>query len=226
MPPEISAPPPSADDPTPDSARPLRRTGEHRARLGGRSERVVRSVLEAAVGEIARVGYVALRVDDVATQAGVNKTTIYRRWPTKPELVAAALRSLMGAQSDTPDTGALRTDLAVLVKRFVAKACRVEGQTVMRMFSLEKHHPEVAEIARELRGEHLAPWEEVVRRAIHRGEIPEGSDSPLIVETLSGAVFSKLNRQREEVDDDYAFALIDLVLAGARAGGAIRGARA
>jgi AcrR family transcriptional regulator len=220
--PETDAP---ASEPTPDSTRPLRRTGEHRARVGGRSERVVRSVLEAAVAEIARVGYVALRVDDVATAAGVNKTTVYRRWPTKPELVSAALRSLMGAQSEAPDTGALRGDLILLMRAFVAKACRADGQTVTRMISLEKHHPEVAEIARVLRAEHLATWEEVVRRAIRRGEIPEGSDVHLIVDTLSGAVFSKLNRLREEVDDDYLFALIDLIVVGARAGGAIRRTR-
>src|SRR6185437_8842867 len=136
-------PPTSADDSAPESAKRLRRTGERRARLGGRSERVVRSVLEAAVAEIARVGYVALRVDDVASRAGVNKTTIYRRWPTKPELVTAALRTIVGDQPETPDTGALRSDLIVLLRRFVIKACRTEGQTMMRMFSLEKHHPEV-----------------------------------------------------------------------------------
>ena len=61
-----------------------------------------------------------------------------------------------------------------------------------------------------------------MRRAIRRGEIPEGSDPQLIVETLSGTVFYKLNRERDQVDDGYLFALIDLVLAGARAGGAVR----
>jgi AcrR family transcriptional regulator len=214
-------PPTGDDDLTPESTRRLRRTGERRARIGGRSERVVRSVLEAAVAEIARVGYGALRIDDVATRAGVNKTTVYRRWPTKPELVTAALRTIVD-RPETPDTGTLRGDLIVLLRRFVIKACRTDGQTMMRMFSLEKHHPEVAEIARTLRAEHLAPWEEVVSRAVRRGEIPEGSDLKLILDTLSGTVFSKLNRGLDEVDDTYLFAVIDLVLAGVRSGGAIR----
>ena len=61
-----------------------RRTGEHAPRVGGRSERVVRDVLDASAKELARVGYAALRMDDVAAAAGVNKTTVYRRWPTKP----------------------------------------------------------------------------------------------------------------------------------------------
>src|SRR5689334_5086908 len=86
-----------------------RRTGRHHARVGGRSERVVRDVLTAAVAELARVGYVALRVEDVAAGAGVNKTTVYRRWPTKAALVTAALRTT--DEPELPETGALRQDL-------------------------------------------------------------------------------------------------------------------
>src|SRR4051794_11893312 len=49
------------------------------ARIGGRSERVVRDVLRAAIVTLGRSGYGALRVEDVAESAGVNKTTVYRR---------------------------------------------------------------------------------------------------------------------------------------------------
>ena len=65
-----------------------------------------------------------------------------------------------------------------------------------------------------------------MRRAIARGEIPEGSDPRIIVDTLSGALFWKMNRKGERVDDGYLSALIALVAARARAGGAIPGGRA
>src|SRR5512138_898011 len=84
-----------------------RRTGVRAARVGGRSERVVRDVLAAAAAEMARVGYVALRVEDVAARAGVNKTTVYRRWPTKADLVRDVLCGLGGDQHEAPDTGSL-----------------------------------------------------------------------------------------------------------------------
>jgi AcrR family transcriptional regulator len=203
-----------------------RQAAEPRQRVGGRSERVVRAVLEAAVGELARVGYAALRVDDVAAGAGVNKTTVYRRWPTKPELVGAALRSLAGALGEAPDTGALRSDLVLLMRAYAAKACRTEGQTISRMLLLEQDEPEVAEIVRTLRADFRAPWEEAVDRAIARGEIPAGSDRRLVVDTLMGAAHTKLYRLREPVEDGDLLALIDLVLAGAKAGGAVRGAPA
>lgn len=66
-----------------------RRTG--RVRTGGRAEQVVQRVFATTLAELSRVGYQAMRVDDVAERSGVNKTTIYRRWPTKAQLVTAAM---------------------------------------------------------------------------------------------------------------------------------------
>src|SRR5882757_10372604 len=63
-------------------------------RVKGRAARVVSDVLIATAEELSRVGYSSLRVEDVAARSGVNKTTIYRRWPTKPELVGAAVMSI------------------------------------------------------------------------------------------------------------------------------------
>ena len=67
--------------------RSTRRTEGIRSR--GRSARVVQEVLTATAEELGRSGYAALRIEDVAERAGVNKTTIYRRWPTKAALVKA-----------------------------------------------------------------------------------------------------------------------------------------
>src|SRR6185295_9319184 len=98
-----------------------RRTGEHAARVGGRSERVVRDVLDASAKELARVGYAALRMDDVAAAAGVNKTTVYRRWPTKSDLVRATFESLAQGPIATPAMGSIREDLQSLLAAFVAR---------------------------------------------------------------------------------------------------------
>ena len=70
------------------------------ARVGGRSARVVADVLRVTLELIGEHGFAGLRVEDVAARAGVNKTTIYRRWPTRADLVVAALIELA-----TPPTG-------------------------------------------------------------------------------------------------------------------------
>src|SRR5438105_12835542 len=97
-----------------------RRTGERHARTGGRSARVVASILAATVAELARSGYASFRIDEVAARAGVNKTTIYRRWPTKAELVRAALMA-SDDPGPPPSTGAVRSDLLALLRATIAR---------------------------------------------------------------------------------------------------------
>jgi AcrR family transcriptional regulator len=184
----------------------------------------VRDVTRATASELARVGYAALRVEDVAALAGVNKTTIYRRWPTKADLVDATLRALKGPVLDLPDLGSLRLDLLALLREAVANACTTDGQSVHRMITLEIAHPEVASIARTLRAEYVAPWIAVISRAMTRGELPEGSDPRLVVEMLMGPVFSMLRRQ-EPVDDEFLAAVVNMVVTGAKGGGALRAGR-
>src|SRR3984885_1261290 len=109
------------------AAQPTATTASHPARAiraglprrGGRSARVVAEVLRATAEELARVGYAALRMEDVARAAGVNKTTVYRRWPTKMRLVAEAMRHERERRSVAPDTGSLREDLRVMLTALV-----------------------------------------------------------------------------------------------------------
>ncbi|MBE2250436.1 MAG: helix-turn-helix transcriptional regulator [Myxococcus sp.] len=59
-------------------------------------------------------GLERLSVPEVAERAGLNKTSVYRRWPTKQHLVKAALQQSMEATTRPPETGALGSDLASL----------------------------------------------------------------------------------------------------------------
>jgi len=206
-----------------DAQQPKRRTGEHAARIGGRSERVVRDVLAAAAQELSRCGYAALRMEDVAGAAGVNKTTVYRRWPTKLELVRATLRSLNETPSAAPDLGSIRADLRSLIDGFVARMNSTEKRCIARMISAEMDQPEVQELVRALRAEHLIPWQAVITRSIERGELPARSDARLIVDVVLGTVMSGVLRFQAEREPGYLEAVVDLVVAGAKCGGAVRG---
>ena len=198
-----------------------------RRRLGGRSERVVNDVLRATAGEIARVGYGALRVEDVAAIANVNKTTIYRRWPTKPELVAAAVRALADAPKPLPDSGDLRADLLELLARALRRAATPEGQAVVRMLIHELDHPEVAAVVRTLRAESRKPWLAVLDRAVTRRDLAVGTDTHLVADTILNVLVSRrVHRKYDQLSEAYFVAMIDLVLTGARHGGATRQAQA
>ncbi|APR82369.1 Transcriptional regulator, TetR family protein [Minicystis rosea] len=180
----------------------------------------MRDVIDATVRELARVGYAALRMEDVAAVAGVNKTTVYRRWATKSDLVTAALTARALPDFEMPDTGALRTDLLALLRPFVARVSKPEGRALARMMLMEMDHPDVAALSRGFREKRLTLWVDIVHRAVKRGELPAGSEPRLLVDILMGTVMTRV-RCNEKVDDDYLHAVIELVVLGAQHGGAI-----
>jgi AcrR family transcriptional regulator len=79
-------------------------------RVDPRIARSRRTVLEAAVAQLAEVGYGAFTIDSVARRSGVARSTIYRLWPGRAELIGAALDTL-NVQPDEPvDTPAQARD--------------------------------------------------------------------------------------------------------------------
>src|SRR6185312_2142551 len=87
----------------------------------GGSEEIVRAILDATLVQLEARGFAELRVDDVARAAGVNKTSVYRRWPSKAELVLAALRNRSEDEPTFVETGELRRDLFELLTVKAAK---------------------------------------------------------------------------------------------------------
>jgi AcrR family transcriptional regulator len=185
------------------------------ARTGGRSQRVVAAVLKVAAEEVTRAGYAGLRVERVAELAGVNKTTVYRRWPTKADLVEAAMRDFLGQREPLPDTGAVRSDLVVMARRALAVAGAPEGRAFMRLIAVESGDPEVTALARTLRSSMLEHRVEIIERAKRRGELPPEVDARVLVDAIFVPLLTRAGRYQEEVDAATAEAFIDLVLAGA-----------
>jgi len=185
-------------------------------RPGGRSRRVVEDILRATAEEIGRAGYAELRIEDVAARSGVNKTTIYRRWPRKSDLVAATLIHL-GASDPPPDTGSLRGDLVETVRRAIAFKETALGGGIMRMVTTERADPEVEAVLRAIREDQRGKRRRIVARAIDRGELPAGVDIDTFIETIFATIYGRWHRG-EPIDLDFAARVIDLVTAGARAG--------
>src|SRR5688500_16093589 len=145
--------------------------------LGGRSERVVRSVLDAAMAELAHSGYGGFRMDEVVAMADVNKTTIYRRWPSRAALVTALVERMREPlrERPLPDTGELERDLVEAFTRRAAVGRNVEGRAWARLVE-ERHDPEVEAIIGAVVDKRRGEWRSMVTRAIDRGEVPPGTD--------------------------------------------------
>src|SRR5882724_574416 len=181
----------------------------------GRGSRVIERVLAATLRELARIGYGALSIEEVAAAAGVNKTTVYRRWPTRAALVRAALGSVSEQVTCNPNTGSLRTDLLGMAQSIIAFASSPEGQSVIRMVFAEGMEPELARIASSLRREHDAVPKAMIEEAVKRGELSKGADALLLMETLFGSIVHRMFLSQQRVDGPFLAGLIDLLLLGA-----------
>jgi len=182
-------------------------------RPGGRSARVVRDVLAAAIDVFAERGYAGLSFEEVAVRAGVNKTTVYRRWATKSDLFKAALIELR-ENNEVPDTGSLRADLLAILERFVKKLSLPRGRTVARAILIGASEPELAAIVSDLRREQPAIPTVIFDRAIERGELPKHVDRMLLAEALMGPIQSRLLWKGLETSPTWIASLFDLCLHG------------
>jgi AcrR family transcriptional regulator len=152
-----------------------------------RGEELVANVMKATLAEVARVGLEHLSIEGVAARANVNKTTIYRRWPTPHALARAALVCAAESSSDPPDTGTLRGDLRAFAREFRRIASMPDMQTIMRMRWAGDAKGPMATLMRGIQEKKHAQWKLMLRRAVDRRELPEGIDLDLVHEIVVGA---------------------------------------
>jgi AcrR family transcriptional regulator len=191
--------------------------------LGGRSDEVVRHVLDAALVELACSGYAQFRMDEVAARAEVNRTTIYRRWPNRAALVTAVVDRLRTPlrRNRLPDSGALQQDLIEAFARRWTFGRQVEARAWGRLLD-ERSNPEVERIVGQAVDERSAEWRYMVTRSIERQELPAGTDEQLLLDFVRAIVDS---RRAQPLDAKWLSAAVRTVVAGARAGMLIRAGR-
>lgn len=198
-------------------AEPQTRVGEQRP--GGRAARVRVAVLRAAAELLTEVGYDAMKVEEVATRAGVHKTTVYRRWPTKSELVADAVRVNSERNVPIPDTGTVLGDLQEFATDIVANIGSTGGgRRTKSIVAAATSSEALAAGMHSFWAERLALSALIVDRAVERGELPRSSDANLIIETLIGPLWVRLLLTGEPITDELAHSVAALVAAGASAG--------
>jgi AcrR family transcriptional regulator len=181
-----------------------------------RGESVVRDVLDAVREEIASVGFSAMRIENVALRAEVAKTTIYRRWPKKEDLLFELLQSMTSASGEIPESGSLRTDLLAIARHLRGVMTSADGQAVARVLIAERSDPEVQRVIAHIRQEKMAVPMQIVTRARERGEIGATVDAELLLTTLAGSIHHRVFVLSEELSDAYLEALVDLLFSGVR----------
>jgi AcrR family transcriptional regulator len=176
-------------------------------------------VLTATEDLLAAGGYDALRVEDVATRAGVHKTTVYRRWPTKAALVMAVLDGRSAERVPVPDTGSLEGDLRQFARSIVGNLTTAGGQTLTRtLVAAADSSPELRSAAAGFWDRRFGLASEMVVRAVARGDVPESTDAGALIETLIGPLYVRALLTDVALDAELADRVAHVAAAAARGG--------
>ncbi|CAN3130467.1 TetR/AcrR family transcriptional regulator [Mycobacterium sp. smrl_JER01] len=188
-------------------------------RTGGRSARVRRAILDAAFAELTGSGYPSLNVEAVAARAGVNKTTVYRRWPTLDDLLVDALTQWSTQVLPAPDTGAIDTDLRALGSELADVLNGGVGRQVAAMvLTAGLRSPQLGEATRRYFDHQAQRALPIVERAIGRGELPADCDANALLATFRAPLFYRMVTTGDAIDDELVTLAAGVALTAARAG--------
>jgi AcrR family transcriptional regulator len=192
--------------------RATRRTAGARPR--GRAERVVEQVLTATAQELSEVGYAALRIEAVAARAGVNKTTVYRRWPSRAALVTAAIEHVR--MQPPPETGVLEVDLVAFLLNTVRFAATKVGAGIIRVIQMERGHVELDPVIVSLRLAARRRRTDLVARAIARGDLPADTDPQLVADVALSFVLYRIMNLAEPPTEAELRTVVETIIEGVR----------
>jgi AcrR family transcriptional regulator len=177
-----------------------------------------RAILDAALQCFIDDGYEGMSIESVAARAGVGKTTIYRRWPSKRELIVAAIETLFG-DLRVPDTGDVRADLTSLMHHahvFLTKT--KAGEVLPRMVAeLAAGTPLGRTYLEKVMRPRLQGIVEALEAAKRRGELRADLDDHLALASIIGSMmFLRITRTLPKTKGDLPDRLITQLIEGMR----------
>jgi AcrR family transcriptional regulator len=177
------------------------------------------AILDKTLVLLEKHGYEGLGVDAVAAAAGVAKTTIYRHWSSKPELVAAAARPLFQELAEAPLRGNVHAELVQLLE-YVRSLMSGRSGRILRILLREAGpHAPVNELVQPAIYRRRRLFAQVLNRAIARGELRADLDQELVVDLLLGPLWVRATMTAAPIPADLPEQVVDGVLRGIRAAG-------
>ena len=188
-----------------------------------RDGEVDRRVLDAAEDLLHAKGFAALTVDDVAERAGVAKTTVYRRWPTRDHLAVGLATRILG-EVPIADTGDLRADLTGFAEaladglrrlRLAGNAAAVPSAGLVAELAVAAaRHADIGDMVRA----GFAARQELMAARLRAARDAEGLrddiDVEVLIDQVAGPVWYRVLVTGAPVGDDYAKRLVAAVLDG------------
>lgn len=185
--------------------------GEGRSRRRG--EELYAAIFEATLAELTEVGYARLAMERVAARAGAGKMSLYKRWPTRAELVVAALRHDRGEPDPVPDTGDLREDVLALLRRGAASLNGVFGVAARGLMAETLNEPtQTATVRATMFTSRDRVMREILDRAVARGDIAAEAVTPQTVSVATALVDHYFLTRGTPIPDEVLTGIVDGVL--------------
>lgn len=181
-----------------------------------RSEEARRRTIEATIEALLELGAEGLTMEEIAERSGVAKSTIYRHFGTRENLLAESVRSCVVEQS-TPDSGSLAEDLTDLFTRYDESAeTKRLNELIPLLIDAARRDADMREVLDALLAERQRPMRTVLKLAQARGEIDPDLDLDVAVAVLIGPFTYRRMVQDAEITDEFVTAVVRTGIAALR----------
>jgi AcrR family transcriptional regulator len=175
-------------------------------------EELYAAILQATLAELAETGYSRLTMERVAARAGASKMSLYRRWPSRHELVIAALQH-RDRPDPVPDTGNLRDDVLAFLRQAAVLLDGALGEAVRGLMAESLLDPSRTASAR---ADAFSARDQLVRaildRAAARGEIRSAAITPQLAGLAPALVDHYFLIHGAPIPDELLTGIVDDIL--------------
>jgi AcrR family transcriptional regulator len=181
-----------------------------------RSTAADEAILATTMRLLSEQGYDAMSIEGVAAAAGVGKTTIYRRYPSKRDLVVAAISSVATLPPELPDSGSTRDDVLTLLGEMIEILRRtgVGFSMVGTLLVKERDEPMLIQLFRDrIIRPRIDLASQLLRRGVERGELRPDVQPEVVLPLLVGSNFARHLAGFPE-DDAWLAAMVDTIWEG------------
>lgn len=178
-----------------------------------RGDALLDAISAAVIDELAEHGYGGLSIERVAERARTGKASIYRRWPTRLDLVLDTLDRTMPRFDGLPDTGSVRGDLVEVLRRIATTMNSRVGDATRACMVNTAHDDELGTAVRErILPARKAAIVEILRRGAARGEVRPAAVTERVAEAGPMLLHGEVVQRGTPISDDAVVAIVDEVL--------------
>jgi AcrR family transcriptional regulator len=186
---------------------------DHRKGSRRRGEKLHSAIYAATLAELIDVGYAELTMKGIALRAGASKGSLYRRWPSRAELVVDAMQHAVPEVLEVPDTGCVRDDVLGFLRRVAAVLNGPAGVAVRGLLTETIGDPELRAV---VRARFIEPATrcmlEALRRGVVRGEVRPTALTPLVASVGPAVLREHVLLSGTPIPDSLLIDIVDTVV--------------